>query len=187
MRKYTRGFTLIELLVVIAIIGILSSVVLVSLNSARSKGKDVRITSTVSQLRTTLESVGNGSNYVGAFGSATIAAGGTIANGLECMTGMTFSAATPAGTASTGCTGQTTAALSGTMLTNTNTIVSDAYSNGGSIIIIVHATSANTADAYAIYGQLASNTLKYFCIDSTGNTNPSATAHTAVTCPAIGS
>ncbi|MFA6295645.1 MAG: prepilin-type N-terminal cleavage/methylation domain-containing protein, partial [Candidatus Paceibacterota bacterium] len=31
MKRYTRGFTLIELLVVIAIIGILSSVVLVSL------------------------------------------------------------------------------------------------------------------------------------------------------------
>ncbi|MFZ2523385.1 MAG: type II secretion system protein [Minisyncoccia bacterium] len=65
MNIKTKGFTLIELLVVIAIIGILSSVVLASLNSARAKGGNAAVKANLSGIRSQAEIVydDNGQDY----------------------------------------------------------------------------------------------------------------------------
>jgi prepilin-type N-terminal cleavage/methylation domain-containing protein len=65
--KNSRGFTLIELLVVIAIIGILASVVLASLNTARQKGKNAAIKANIANARTQAELYysNNNNSYAG--------------------------------------------------------------------------------------------------------------------------
>ncbi len=65
--SFRKGFTLIELLVVIAIIGILSAVVLASLNSARAKGSDAAIKSNVNNARAQAELYydSNSQSYLG--------------------------------------------------------------------------------------------------------------------------
>ena len=56
----SRGFTLIELLVVIAIIGLLASIILASLNTARQKGRDSRRVADLKEMANAMELANNG-------------------------------------------------------------------------------------------------------------------------------
>ena len=53
--KTSQGFTLIELLVVVAIIGMLSSIILTSVNSARVKARDGQRLQNISQIQKAVE------------------------------------------------------------------------------------------------------------------------------------
>jgi prepilin-type N-terminal cleavage/methylation domain-containing protein len=65
--NWKRGFTLIELLVVIAIIGILSSVVLVSLSNSRVRAKDTAVKQAMTQVRALANILHDGTKYPEAF------------------------------------------------------------------------------------------------------------------------
>ncbi len=85
-KNSSKGFTLIELLVVIAIIGILSSVVLASMNTARKKARDARRQADLKSMQLALESFyDTNSAYptvTGEVAVATASLGGLVTGGF---------------------------------------------------------------------------------------------------------
>jgi len=74
-----KGFTLIELLVVVAIIGLLATMSIVALNTARAKARDAKRVGDVKQIQTALELYYNdNSGYPGSTASLTPAYMGQV-------------------------------------------------------------------------------------------------------------
>ena len=144
-----KGFTLIELLVVITIIGILASIVVVNLNTARGRGQDVAVKEQMSQIRAAGELYYDGNN-----------SSGTVRYG--------YSDSPVASIRSGAC--NSTGTWSGTLFAESDfqRSVAGITRNSASIPNCYLGTGSTNAQSWAITADLRNET-GYWCVDSNGN------------------
>ncbi len=151
----SKGFTLIELLVVIAIIGLLSSIVLASLGTARNKGRDANIQQNLQSMRNQLELIRDTSRACYP-GPSTVCSAAQTSSNLTTQCG-------PVGNQNLVCSYSSVY----------NSLVSATQASGG---VFFGVQVSQGATAYAISVRLATDKALAWCVDSSGNSKPEGTA-----------
>ena len=154
MKNKIKGFTLIELLVVIAIIGILSAIVLASLDTARSKGQDAAARADLDNARAQAENFYD-SNNMSYSGVCTTAANATKPGILDMMNGAASAE------------GAVGIVAAGTAPDSNHVACHDAASTWVAVTPLKNAV----------------NGVSFWCVDNTGTSTAATIAANATACP----